>query len=47
VIQDSELIQKVRVELEELFEADPLLANNPTLRLAIDQANAAENLAKG
>ena len=47
VIQDSELIQKVRVELEELFEADPLLANHPTLRLAIDQANAAENLAKG
>ena len=47
VIQDSELIQKVRTELEELFEADPLLANHPTLRLAIDQANAAENLAKG
>ena len=47
VIQDSELIQKVRVELEELFEEDPLLANHPTLRLAIDQANAAENLAKG
>jgi ATP-dependent DNA helicase RecG len=47
VIQDSELIQKVRVELEELFETDPLLANNPTLRLTIDQANAAENLAKG
>ena len=47
VIQDSELIQKVRVELEELFEADPRLANHPTLRLAIDQANAAENLAKG
>ena len=47
VIQDSELIQKVRVELEELFDTDSLLANNPTLRLAIDQANAAENLAKG
>ena len=47
VIQDSELIQKVRVELEELFEADPLLANHPTLKLAIDQANAAENLTKG
>jgi ATP-dependent DNA helicase RecG len=47
VIQDSELIQKVRIELEELFEADPLLANHPKLRLAIDQANAAENLAKG
>jgi len=47
VIQDSELIQKVRIELEELFEADPLLANHPTLRLAMDQANAAENLAKG
>jgi len=47
VIQDSELIQKVRVELEELFEADPLLANHSTLRLALDQANTAENLAKG
>ena len=47
VIQDSELIQKVRIELEELFAADPLLANHLTLRLAIDQANAAENLAKG
>ncbi len=47
VIQDSDLIQKVRVELEELFEADPLLANHSTLRLALDQANAAENLAKG
>jgi len=47
VIQDSELIQKVRVELEEIFEADPLLVNNPILRLALDQANAAENLAKG
>jgi ATP-dependent DNA helicase RecG len=47
VIQDSELIQKVRIEIEELFEADPLLANHPTLRLAIVQANAAENLAKG
>ena len=47
VIQDSELIQKVRVELEELFEADQLLANHSTLRLALDQANAAENLAKG
>ena len=47
VIQDSDLIQKVRVELEELFEADPLLANHSTLRLALDQANTAENLAKG
>ncbi len=47
VIQDSDLIQKVRIELEELFETDPLLANNPILRSAIDQANTAENLAKG
>lgn len=47
VIQDADLIQKVRVELEELFVADPILAGNPTLRMAIDQANAAENLAKG
>jgi hypothetical protein len=41
------LIQKVRAELEEVFEQDPNLSGNPTLRLAIDQANAAENLAKG
>jgi ATP-dependent DNA helicase RecG len=47
VIQDAELIQKVRAELEEVFEQDPNLSGNPTLRLAIDQANAAENLAKG
>lgn len=47
VIQDADLIQKVRVELEELFASDPLLANNSTLRMAIEQANAAENLAKG
>jgi hypothetical protein len=37
----------VRAELEELFVVDPSLTNNPTLRLAIDQANAAENLSKG
>jgi len=47
VIQDAELIQKVRAELEEVFEQDPNLSGNPTLRQAIDQANAAENLAKG
>ena len=47
VIQDSELIQKVRAELEQIFEQDPSLSEYPTLRLAIDQANAAENLAKG
>jgi ATP-dependent DNA helicase RecG len=47
VIQDADLIQKVRAELEEVFEQDPNLAGNPTLRQAIDQANAAENLAKG
>ena len=47
VIQDAELIQKVRAELEQVFEQDPTLSGNPVLRLAIDQANAAENLAKG
>jgi ATP-dependent DNA helicase RecG len=47
VIQDADLIQKVRAELEELFEQDANLTGNPTLRLAIDQANSAENLAKG
>jgi ATP-dependent DNA helicase RecG len=47
VIQDSDLIQKVRAELEQVFEQDPTLSANPTLRQAIDQANAAENLAKG
>jgi ATP-dependent DNA helicase RecG len=47
VIQDAELIQKVRAELEQVFEQDPTLSANPTLRQAIDQANAAENLAKG
>ena len=47
VIQDADLIQKVRAELEELFVIDPSLTNNSTLRLAIDQANAAENLSKG
>ena len=47
VIQDADLIQKVRAELEEVFAKDPKLSGNPTLRQAIDQANAAENLAKG
>jgi ATP-dependent DNA helicase RecG len=47
VIQDADLIQKVRAELEEVFEQDPNLSGNPTLRQVIDQANAAENLAKG
>ena len=47
VIQDANLIQKVRAELEEVFAKDPKLSGNPTLRQAIDQANAAENLAKG
>ena len=47
VIQDADLIQSVRAELEEVFAKDPSLGANPTLRQAIDQANAAENLAKG
>ena len=47
VIQDSDLIQKVRVELEELFSADPELKTAPTLKLALEQVNDAENLSKG
>lgn len=47
VIQDSELIQKVRLEVEELFEKDPELGNLPTLRALLEQVNSAENLAKG
>jgi ATP-dependent DNA helicase RecG len=47
VIQDSDLIQKVRLEVEELFESDPELGNSPTLRALLDQVNSAENLAKG
>lgn len=47
VIQDAALIQKVRKELEEIFEKDPSLESLPALRRAIDAVNAAENLAKG
>jgi ATP-dependent DNA helicase RecG len=47
VIQDSELIQKVRLEVEELFESDPNLENSPVLRALLEQVNSAENLAKG
>lgn len=47
VIQDSDLIQKVRIEVEELFAEDPNLGNLPNLRAALDEVNAAENLAKG
>ena len=47
VIQDSELIQKVRLEVEELFMKDPELGNLPTLRALLEQVNSAENLAKG
>ena len=47
VIQDSELIQKVRLEVEELFETDPNLDNSPILRALLEQVNSAENLAKG
>ncbi len=47
VIRDAALIQKVRVEVEELFEADPDLESLPTLRLAIEEMNAVENLSKG
>jgi len=47
VIRDSALIQKVRVEVEELFNADPGLELYPNLRLAIEEINAVENLTKG
>jgi ATP-dependent DNA helicase RecG len=47
VIQDADLIQKVRIELEELFSSDPKLAQLPTLKKALEQVNSAENLAKG
>lgn len=47
VIQDSDLIQKVRLEVEELFAADPELGDLPTLRALLEQVNSAENLAKG
>jgi ATP-dependent DNA helicase RecG len=47
VIRDAALIQKVRVEVEELFEADPSLESLPNLRLAIEEMNAVENLSKG
>lgn len=47
VIQDAELIQKVRLELEELFQADPELSKEPNLKLSLEQLVSAENLAKG
>jgi ATP-dependent DNA helicase RecG len=47
VIQDSELIQKVRIEVEELFASDRTLDLSPTLRFILERMNAAENLAKG
>ena len=47
VIRDAALIQKVRVEVEQFFEADPGLETLPTLRLAIEEMNAVENLSKG
>jgi ATP-dependent DNA helicase RecG len=47
VIKDAALIQKVRVEVEELFEKDPALESLPNLRLAIEAVTAVENLSKG
>ena len=47
VIRDAALIQKVRVEVEELFEKDPELETFPNLRLAIEATTAVENLSKG
>jgi len=47
VIQDAELIQEVRAEVQQLFEDDPKLENSPTLSKLLTQTDAAENLAKG
>lgn len=47
VIRDSGLIQKVRIEVEELFDKDPGLEQLPNLRQAIEAMNAVENLTKG
>ena len=47
VIRDASLIQKVRVEVEELFDKDPELKTFPNLRLAIEATTAVENLSKG
>jgi ATP-dependent DNA helicase RecG len=47
VIRDAALIQKVRAEVEELFEKDPELETFPNLRLAIEATTAVENLSKG
>ena len=47
VIKDAALIQKVRVEVEELFEKDPGLESLPNLRLAIEAVTAVANLSKG
>jgi ATP-dependent DNA helicase RecG len=47
VIRDKALIQKVRVEVEELFQKDPDLESLPNLHLAIEEMNAVENLSKG
>jgi len=47
VIRDAALIQKVRAEVEELFEKDPELETFPNLRLAIEATSAVENLSKG
>ena len=47
VIRDASLIQKVRVEVEELFDRDPELKTFPNLRLAKEATTAVENLSKG
>jgi len=47
VIQDADLIQKVRLEVEELFSQDPELNELPILRALLEQVESAENLAKG
>jgi ATP-dependent DNA helicase RecG len=47
VIQDSELIQKVRLEVEELFQADPSLADHQQLAKILAGLTEAEYLSKG
>ena len=47
VIQDANLIKKVREEVEQIFARDRGLDSSPTLKAALEQINSAENLAKG
>jgi len=46
VLKDSELIQQVRLEVQELFAQDPELSHNTTLRLVLEKLDQAQNLSK-